>query len=390
MLSCFINNNTRVPPVAMANRLFFRILRRHSLASLLLRLPVAPPILAPSRSFCPSLFDAGSLNHRYASWEFKCFSHGIVNLVLSQGKPKFETREIEPPKKDKWKTKKQFKLKKMKEKKKRKEANKSDPRCLRVKGKKKKQKFQTAEERIKYKIEKAKIKEALLLERLKRYEIPPVQGPDIEPENLTGEERFFIKKMAQKRSNYAPIGRRGVYAGCIQNMHMHWKKHETVEVIFNKCCKQGQMDEFEKEIARLSGGTPIERKKDSIIFYRGRNYVQPREMLPAGTLSKKKALEKSKYEQSLESVRRFIAISEKELELYYRHVALYGDPNAPTSDSAKQNKGLPGLQRIEAIIRTDDSESKGLSSDDSGREIDSEDCDFISKFEDVSNTEVDF
>lgn len=39
------------------------------------------------------------------------------------------------------------------------------------------------------------------------------------------------------------------------------------------------------------------------------------------------ALEKSKYEQSLESVRRFIAIAEKELELYYRHVALYGDPN---------------------------------------------------------------
>jgi len=39
------------------------------------------------------------------------------------------------------------------------------------------------------------------------------------------------------------------------------------------------------------------------------------------------AYEKSKYEQSLESVRHFIAIAEKELELYYRHVALYDDPN---------------------------------------------------------------
>lgn len=38
-------------------------------------------------------------------------------------------------------------------------------------------------------------------------------------------------------------------------------------------------------------------------------------------------MEKSKYEQSLESVRRFIAVAEKELELYYRHIALYGDPN---------------------------------------------------------------
>ncbi|TXG72805.1 hypothetical protein EZV62_001384 [Acer yangbiense] len=42
---------------------------------------------------------------------------------------------------------------------------------------------------------------------------------------------------------------------------------------------------------------------------------------------KLQALEKTKYEQSLESVRRFIAVVEKELELYYRHLALYGDPN---------------------------------------------------------------
>ncbi|KAK1393450.1 hypothetical protein POM88_012506 [Heracleum sosnowskyi] len=49
--------------------------------------------------------------------------------------------------------------------------------------------------------------------------------------------------------------------------------------------------------------------------------------LAIDTLSKKKALEKSKYEQSLETVRRFIALDEKELELYYCHIALYGDPS---------------------------------------------------------------
>lgn len=49
--------------------------------------------------------------------------------------------------------------------------------------------------------------------------------------------------------------------------------------------------------------------------------------LTANLLHLVQALEKSKYEQSLESVRRFIAIAEKELELYYRHVALYGDPS---------------------------------------------------------------
>lgn len=85
--------------------------------------------------------------------------------MISQGKPKFETHEIDPPKKEKWKTKKRLKQQRMREKQKRKAANKRDPRWLGVKGKKKK-KFANAEERIKDKLEKAKIKEAMLIERL--------------------------------------------------------------------------------------------------------------------------------------------------------------------------------------------------------------------------------
>ena len=76
-----------------------------------------------------------------------------MNLVISQGKPKFETQEVDPPKKHKWQTKKRLKMQRKKEKQKRKSANKRDPRCLGVKGKKK-QKFANAEERIKYKLEK--------------------------------------------------------------------------------------------------------------------------------------------------------------------------------------------------------------------------------------------
>ena len=134
----------------------------------------------------------------------------------------------------------------------------------------------------------ARIKEALLIERLKRYEVPKVQGPIVEPVNLTGEERFYMKKMAQKRSNYVPVGRRGIFGGVILNMHMHWKKHETVKVIC-KPCKPGQVHEYADEIARLSGGIPIQLiGDDTIIFYRGKNYVQPEVMSPIDTLSKKK------------------------------------------------------------------------------------------------------
>ncbi|KAL6532160.1 hypothetical protein OROGR_014130 [Orobanche gracilis] len=271
-------------------------------------------------------------------WERRSFSHGSVSLIISpQGKPKFEINEIEAPKKEKWKTKKRLKLQRKREKQKRKAANKRDPRRLGVKGSKKRQRFANAEEKIKYKLDNARIKEGLLIERLKRYEVPKAEGPLVEPHVLTGEERFFMKKMAQKRSNYVPVGRRGIFGGVILNMHMHWKKHETVKVIC-KPCKPGQVQEYANEIARLSGGFPIQIiGDDTITFYRGKNYVQPKVMSPVDTLSKKRALEKSKYEQSLESVKRLIAIAEKELELYYRHVALYSDPNARDPKSILDN-----------------------------------------------------
>ncbi|CAJ1933333.1 unnamed protein product [Sphenostylis stenocarpa] len=300
---------------------------------------------------CSPLRHCVSLGEQGYWWGLRNFSHGRVNLVITGGKTKFETHEVEPPKKDKWKTKKRLKMQRKREKEKRKAANRKDPRRLGVKGKKKKQRFASAEERINFKIENARIKEALLIERLKRYEVSKLQGPVVKPDSLTGEERFYLKKMAQKRSNYLQIGRRGLFGGVVLNMHMHWKKHETVKVIC-KPCKPGQVHEYAQELARLSGGIPLQIiGDDTIIFYRGKNYEQPDVMSPIDTLSKKKALEKSKYEQSLESVRRFIAIAEKELELYYRHVALYGDPNnrnplsmldSPSGNS--KEKGNHGIQ----------------------------------------------
>ncbi|KAL1361881.1 hypothetical protein AAHE18_03G037400 [Arachis hypogaea] len=269
-------------------------------------------------------------------------------------------------------------MQRKREKEKRKAANRRDPRWLGVKGKKK-QKFANAEERIKCKLEKARIKESMLIERLKRYDVPKAQGPVAKPDGLTGEERFYLKKMAQKSSNYLQVGRRGLFGGVILNMHMHWKKHETVKVIC-KPCKPGQAHEYAQELARLSGGIPIHFiGDDTIIFYRGKNYEQPEVMSPVDTLSKKKALEKSKYEQSLESVRRFIAIAEKELELYYRHIALYGNPNdrnplsvldGPSGDSIRK-----GYHRIhkqsnpELINDLADSKEMGLSeSEDNNNE----------------------
>ncbi|KAJ0644954.1 putative CRM domain-containing protein [Helianthus annuus] len=102
-------------------------------------------------------------------------------------------------------------------------------------------------------------------------------------------------------------------------MHLHWKNHETVKVVC-KPCKPGQIHDYADELTRLSKGIVIDIKPNNvIIFYRGKNYVQPEIMSPPDTLSKAKALEKYKYEQSLEHTSEFIEKLENELEEYYKH-----------------------------------------------------------------------
>lgn len=95
-------------------------------------------------------------------------------------------------------------------------------------------------------------------------------------------------------------------------------------------------------------------------------------------------MEKSKYEQSLESVRRFIAIAEKELELYYRHVALYGDPNNRSAYSILDDSRSAREKRNAEIGEENYSASESNPSDLELSEIDdncSDDNQSLSEFE---------
>lgn len=197
---------------------------------------------------------------------------------------------------------------------------------------KKKMKSPNPEVRIRYKLEKAKRKEEWLIEKLRKYEVPRAPEPVHDPEILTEEEKFYLKRTGEKKKNYVPVGRRGVFGGVVLNMHLHWKKHETVKVVC-KPCRPGQVYEYAKDLARLSKGTVIDIKpNNTIIFYRGKNYVQPKVMSPPDTLSKQKALEKYRYEQSLEHTSQFIENLEKELEDYKKHVALFKNREGAISE----------------------------------------------------------
>lgn len=188
---------------------------------------------------------------------------------------------------------------------------------------KKKMNSPNPEVRIRYKLEKAKRKEAWLIEKLRKYGVPKAPPETYDPEILTEEEMFYLKRTGEKKKNYVPLGRRGVFGGVILNMHLHWKKHETVKVVC-KPCKPGQVHQYAEELARLSKGIVIDIKPNNIIlFYRGKNYVQPDLMSPPDTLSKAKALEKYRYEQSLEHTSEFIEKLENELEEYHKHVARF-------------------------------------------------------------------
>jgi RNA-binding protein YhbY len=154
--------------------------------------------------------------------------------------------------------------------------------------KKLKKKLMTDEERLIYNLKRAKKKVALLLQKLKKYDLPELPSPVHDPELFTSEQVQAFKKIGFKNKNYVPVGVRGVFGGVVQNMHMHWKFHETVQVCCDNFPKE-KIKEMASMIARLSGGVVINiHNVKTIIMFRGRNYRQPKNLIPVNTLTKRK------------------------------------------------------------------------------------------------------
>ncbi|XP_065879814.1 CRM-domain containing factor CFM9, mitochondrial [Euphorbia lathyris] len=179
--------------------------------------------------------------------------------------------------------------------------------------KKLKKKLMTEEERLIYNLKRAKKKVALLLQKLKKYELPELPAPLHDPELLTPEQSQAYKKIGFRNKNYVPVGVRGVFGGVVQNMHMHWKFHETVQVCCDNFPKE-KIKEMATMLARLSGGIVINiHNVKTVIMFRGRNYRQPKNLIPLNTLTKRKALFKARFEQALESQKLNIKKFEQQL-----------------------------------------------------------------------------
>ncbi|OIV98094.1 hypothetical protein TanjilG_25959 [Lupinus angustifolius] len=176
-----------------------------------------------------------------------------------------------------------------------------------------KKKLMTEEERLIYNLKRAKKKVALLLQKLKKYELPELPPPRHDPELFTPEQLQAYKKIGFRNKNYVPVGVRGVFGGVVQNMHLHWKFHETVQVCCDNFPKE-RIKEMASMLARLSGGIVVNvHNVKTIIMFRGRNYRQPKNLIPINTLTKRKALFKARFEQALESQKLNIKKFEQQL-----------------------------------------------------------------------------
>ncbi|CAL5185784.1 unnamed protein product [Lathyrus oleraceus] len=133
-----------------------------------------------------------------------------------------------------------------------------------------------------------------LLGNLERAERP--QGQEIDKEGITQEERYMLRRIGLKMDPFLLLGRRGVFDGTVENMHLHWKYRELVKII----CKHGNLEYVHQTAQTLeaeSGGilVAVERinKGYAIIVYRGKNYSRPDTLRPQTLLNKKQALKRS-------------------------------------------------------------------------------------------------
>lgn len=91
-------------------------------------------------------------------------------------------------------------------------------------------------------------------------------------------------------------GRREVYSGTIENMHLHWKHRELVKIIVRGKSFQ-QVKHIAISLEAESGGLLVSVDKTTkgyaIIVYRGKNYQCPLPLRPRNLLTRRQALARS-------------------------------------------------------------------------------------------------
>lgn len=117
-----------------------------------------------------------------------------------------------------------------------------------------------------------------------------------DPGSITDEERFMFRKLGLRMKAFLLLGRRGVFDGTVENMHLHWKYRELVKIIV-KAKNFEQVKKIALSLEAESGGVLVSVDKVSkgyaIIVFRGKEYKRPPALRPKNLLTKRKALARS-------------------------------------------------------------------------------------------------
>lgn len=166
---------------------------------------------------------------------------------------------------------------------------------------------ETAIERTSMKLSMAlqkKEKAVRLLEELEKVE--SLQQPEVDKEGITEEERYMLRKVGLRMKPFLLLGRRGVFDGTVENMHLHWKYRELVKIICGNRSIEA-VHSIARTLESESGGilVAVERvsKGYAIIVYRGKNYRRPSCLRPRTLLNKREAMKRSLEAQRRESLK---------------------------------------------------------------------------------------
>ncbi|XP_074576743.1 LOW QUALITY PROTEIN: CRM-domain containing factor CFM3, chloroplastic/mitochondrial-like [Curcuma longa] len=115
-------------------------------------------------------------------------------------------------------------------------------------------------------------------------------------ETLTDEERALFRTTGLKMKGALLLGRRGIFGGTVENMHLNWKNNQLVKILVKGKNFQ-QVKHIAISLEAESGGVLISLDKTTkgyaIVFFRGKNYQRPRIIRPKHLLTRRQALTRS-------------------------------------------------------------------------------------------------
>ncbi|KAI3979815.1 hypothetical protein MKX01_013910, partial [Papaver californicum] len=137
-------------------------------------------------------------------------------------------------------------------------------------------------------------------------------------ESISDEERFMFRKLGLRMKAFLLLGRRGVFDGTVENMHLHWKYRELVKVMV-KAKNFDQVRSLALALEAESGGILVSVDKVSkgyaIIVFRGKDYHRPATLRPKNLLTKRKALARSIELQRREALYNHISAVQRRVDI---------------------------------------------------------------------------